>query len=204
MGSVAHRKPILTYQIASGEMRYVIENERTVYLQGEPETGFILYGEIPDEGDASSVNLAEVLLEFAMSWDAPGDQSEALHQMQIFGGHFGEAIADQIARTMSVSGALQRAAHALEDVFRSLNASFAVQQRKNELHYDLDPCPLRVAAEVTGMGRDVDSAYHALNAICQKLVSAIDPGLRLQLPGGPGAEHVIIVLAPTSAGSMSC
>lgn len=201
MGSVDRRRQILTYQIASGEMRYVVENERTVYLQGDPETGFILYGEIPDEGDVSSVNLAEVLLEFAMSWHAPGDQSEARRQMETFGRHIGEALADQIAQTMPVSGVLQRAAHALEDVFRSLNAPLANQQQtKNELRYELDQCPLRVAAEVTGMGREADPAHHALNAICQSLVSAIDPKLRIQLPGGPNAEHVIRVLAPASQG----
>lgn len=204
MGSADHRKPILTYQIASAEMRYVVQNERTVYLQGEPEMGFILYGEIPDEGYTSSVNLAEVLLEFAMTWDVPGDQSEALRQMQIFGGHIGEVLADQIVEAMPASGVLQRVAHALEGVFRSLDASFTDQQRKNELHYELDPCPLRVAADVTGMCREMDPAHHALNAICQNLVSVIDPRLRIQLPGGPGAEHVIRVLAPTSEGWMRC
>jgi hypothetical protein len=73
-------------------MRYAVENERTVYLQGAPETGFSLYGEIPDGGEASFVNLGEVLLEFAMSWDVPGAPTEARRQMQIFGTHIGEAL----------------------------------------------------------------------------------------------------------------
>ena len=204
MGSTGHRKPILTYQIASSEMRYVVQNERTVYLQGEPESGFILYGEIPDKGCTSSVNLAEVLLEFAMTWDAPGDQSEALRQMQVVGGHIGEVLADQIVEAMPASRVLQRVAHALEGVFRSLDASFADQRTKNGLHYDLDPCPLRVAADVTGMGREMDPAHHALNAICQNLVSVIDPKLRIQLTSGPGAEHVIRVLAPADESLMRC
>jgi hypothetical protein len=201
MSSVDHRRQILTYQIASGEMRYVVENERAVYLQGDPETGFIIYGEIPDEGDASSVNLAEVLLEFAMSWDAPGDQSEAQRQSEIFGRHIGEAVADRIAQTIPASSGLQRAAHALEDILRSLDVPFADQQQtRNELRYELDQYPLQPTAEVTGMSRAVELAHHTLNAICQSLVSAIDPKLQIQLPGGPNAEHVIRVLAPTSEG----
>ena len=92
MSSVDHRRQILTYQIASGEMRYVVENERAVYLQGDPETGFIIYGEIPDERDASSVNLAEVLLEFAMAWNAPGDASEARGRMHVFADVLGKSV----------------------------------------------------------------------------------------------------------------
>jgi hypothetical protein len=202
MASENYGKQILTYQIASGEMRYELENERTVYLQGGPETGFILYGKIPDAADVSSVNLAQVLLEFAMSWHAPrGDQSEARRQMKNFGRHIGEALADRIAQTVPVSDVLQRAAHALEDIFRSLNASIAShQETENELRYELDQCPLHLAAEVTGMGREVYPAQHALNAVFQGLVTAIDPGLRIQLTDGPNARPVIRVIAPNSEG----
>lgn len=92
----------------------------------------------------------------------------------------------------------------LEDVFRSLDAPVANQQTKNELRYGLDQCPLRVAAEATGMGPEADLAHHALNALYQNLISAIDPKLRIQLPGGPDTEHAIRVLGPTSGGSMRC
>ena len=201
MDGANHGSPILTYQIASGQTYYAAVNERAVYLQGDTEIGFSLYGQIPGESEASSVNLAAVLLEFAMAWNVPGDASEARRQMQIFGRRLGEALADQRAQAEPANGALGRAAAALEDVFRSLNAPLANrQQTKNELRYELDQCPLRVAAEVTGMGREADPAHHALNAICQSLVSAIDPKLRIQLPGGPNAEHVIRVLAPASQG----
>jgi hypothetical protein len=181
-------------------MRYAVENERTVYLQGAPETGFSLYGEIPDGGEAAFVNLGEVLLEFAMSWDVPGAPTEARRQMQIFGTHIGEALADQSARAKPVNGVLGRAACALEDVFRSMDASFAYRQSKSEMHYELDRCPLHAVAQVTGMRREAELAHHALNAICQSLVSAIDPELQIQLPGGPNLEHTISILAPTSNG----
>jgi hypothetical protein len=199
MTSKDYGKQILTYQIASREMRYEIENERTVYLQGGPETGFILYGKIPDAADVSSVNLAQVLLEFAMSWQAPpGDQSEAWRHLEHFGRHIGEALADQIEQTMPVSSVLQRAAHALEDIFRSLDAPIANQQEtENELRYELDQCPLHLAAEVGGMSREARPAHHALNAMFQGLVAAIDPGLRVQLTDRPNARPVIRLLAPT-------
>ena len=97
MGSVNHKKQVLTYPIASGGMCYAVENERTVYLEGDAGAGHKLYGQLPGGSEASAVNLAEVLLEFAMTWNAPGDQSEARRQMQVFGGHIGQALGRQSA-----------------------------------------------------------------------------------------------------------
>jgi len=202
MDGVDHRSPILTYQIASGQTYYAAVNERTVYLQGDPEAGFNLYGQTPGESEAFSVNLAEVLLEFAMAWNVPGDESEARRQMHVFGRHLGEALADQRARARPVNGVLGRAADALEDIFHSLGASFAYYQTESEVRYQLDLHPLQVAAEVTGMGREVGLAHHALNAICQSVVVALDPELRIRLPSGPDGEQVISLGAPTNNGGM--
>jgi hypothetical protein len=181
-------------------MYYPVENERTVYLKGDPETGYSLYGQIPGTTEASAVNLAEVLLEFAMTWSAPGDPSEARRQMQVFGGHIGEALATESARVKPLNGGLGRAAVALEDVFRSLDASFACCQTKSVVNFQLDQSPLRHAAEVTGLEQEAELAQHAYNAICQSLVGAIDPDLLVQLPGGHNAEHTISIMAPSSNG----
>ena len=76
MDSADHSRPVLTYPIASGGLYYAVVNERTVYLQGDPEAGFSLYGEIPGGGEGSSVNLAKMLLEFAIAWNKSGDTVE--------------------------------------------------------------------------------------------------------------------------------
>lgn len=201
MDGVNHRRPLLTYPITSGLMCYAVVNERTVYLQGAPEAGFRLYGQMPGGSEASSVNLAEVLLEFAMAWNAPGDVPEARRQMQIFGRRLGEALADQRAQAKPVNGVLGCAADALEDVLRSLDASFARRQTESEVHYQLDRSPLRIATEVTGLEREAELAHHVFNAICQSLVSAIDPELHIQLPGGPNQGCTISVRAPASKGA---
>jgi hypothetical protein len=174
-------------------MCYTAVNERAVYLQGAPEAGFSLYGQMLGGSQAYSVNLAEALLEFAMAWTAPGDVSEARRQMQIFGRRLGEALADQRTQAGSVNGVLGRAADALEDVFRSLNASFARRQTEGQLRYQLDPNPLHVAAQATGLEREAELAQYALNAICQSVVGALAPDLRIQLPNGPNAEQVIFL-----------
>jgi hypothetical protein len=93
---------------------------------------------------------------------------------------------------------LGHAADVLEDILCSLDTSFAYCQTESEVRYHLDPCPLQVAAEVTGMEREVELAHHALNAMCQSVVGSIDPELRMRLPSGPNVEQVISIAAPTS------
>jgi len=200
MGNVNHSKPVLTYPIASGGLYDAVVNHRTVYLQGDPETGFCLYGEIPEGSEGSAVNLATMLLEFAMAWNAPGDAAEARRQMQRFGKRLGEALAKQRMPAKPVNGTLGRAAEALEDVFRSLDVSFARRQTDNEVRYRLEPGPLQTAAEVTTSEQEVGLAHHALKAICQNVVGALDPELRLKFSNGFNAEQVISVVAPTGNG----
>jgi len=198
MGSVNHKKQVLTYPIASGETCYAAENERTIYLQGDVETGFSLYGQIAGGGQASCVNLAQVLLEFAMTWNAPGDPSEARRQMQNFGGRIGQALGMRSAAAQPVNSALARAAVALEDVLLSLDAPIAFRHTNGQVRFHLHQSPLRVAAEATGMEREVELAHHAFSALCQSTVSAVSSELQLQLPNSPDAEHVISLTAPAS------
>jgi hypothetical protein len=200
MDNVNHSRPVLTYPIASGGPYYAVVNHRTVYVQGDPETGFSLYGEIPGGSEGSVVNLAKMLLEFAMAWNTSEDIVEARHQMQRFGKHLGEALAKQRTPAKPVNGALGRAAEALEDVFRSLDASYARRRTDSEVCYQLDPGPLHMAAEVTTSEQEVGLAHHALKAICQNVVGALDPELRFKWSNGFNAEQVISVVAPTGNG----
>jgi len=193
MDGINHMAPILSYPIASGEMYYAVANERTVWLQGNPEAGFSLYGAIPGGSEASSVNLAEMLLEFAMAWNTAGDASQARRRMQVFGSHLGQALAEKRAQAKPVDGVLERAANAVEDILRSLDASFACWQTESEVRYQIDPSPLQVVAGATGMECATELAHHALNAMCESVVGVLAPELHVQLPDGPNAEQVILL-----------
>jgi hypothetical protein len=194
MGSENHKTQVLTYPIASGGMCYTVENERTVYLEGDLQTGYNLYGQIPGTSEASAANLAEVLLEFAMTWNSPGDPSEARRQMHVFGEHIGEALGKQSTGDPPVDSALASAALALEDVLLSLDHT------NGHVRFQLDQSPLRAAAEATGLEPETELAHHAFTAICRSLVSEIDPQLQVQLPGDPNAEQTISLTAPATNG----
>jgi hypothetical protein len=88
----------------------------------------------------------------------------------------------------------------LEDVFRSLDVSFACRQTDGEVSYQLEPRPLQAATGVTTSEQEIGLAHNALKAICQNVVVTLDPKLRLNLSNGFNAEQVISVVAPTSNG----
>jgi hypothetical protein len=200
VGSSDYKEQLLTYPIASGAMCYAAENERTIYLQGDVKTGFSLCGELPGGGEASRVNLAQALLEFAMTWSAPGDPSEAQRQMQVFGGRIGQALGTHSAAAQPVNSQLARAALALEDVLLSMEAPFAFRHTNGHVCFQLPQSPLRGAAEVTSTEREVELAHHAFSALCQSTVNAVSSELQLQLPGSPDAEHTISLTASANNG----
>jgi hypothetical protein len=69
---------IESYLIACGEMRHAVEEMRTVFLQYGSKDGIILCGELLDIGETSSVNLACVLLEFALVESSKQRNHEAI------------------------------------------------------------------------------------------------------------------------------
>jgi len=134
----------------NGGMGYIVKEEHAVYLSYDPKVGLIIYGELSNEGKVYGVDLAQVLLDFAMSRKGLEGWSDASHQMKLFGKRIGEAMADQVAQDMFETSTLQHAAHGLESIFRSLNASIDVQQKKHELRYEIAHCSLYLASDKTG------------------------------------------------------
>ena len=61
---------LLSYVIASADMRYVEVNRREVYLRQDPELGLIVRGEMEGCGPACYVDLNQVLLEQPSRMDA--------------------------------------------------------------------------------------------------------------------------------------
>jgi hypothetical protein len=105
--------------------------------------------------------------------------------MKFFGKCIDEEMADQVARDIPDASTLERAAHGMESIFRSLNASIEVKQAKYELRYEIAHCPLCLASDKTGSRKVTVLAHHALNAVSKSLVHNIDPLLQVHSQNGP-------------------
>lgn len=186
---------ILTYPIGSGDMRYMLENERTIFIEGDAQTGYMIRGEIPEAGAISRANLAEMLLEMALAWDAPRKHDASSQQMNVYGQRIGQALAQVIKQQTPDQNTWQQAELGMTSLLHSLNIAYRQEAGQGALHYGINHCPLCAAADTSGIKSLTETAHFALRAICQSLTQTIDPTFQFSAQEGNEAKHVLTILA---------
>lgn len=194
--SEKHVKRLLSFGIASGDMYHSIVNERVIYAFDDPESGFRVWGEIPGTGEASTVDLCRVILEYGMTCKASDDLPGAFRAMENFSKRLGETLAIQIMEATPAETGEHRAACALECVFESMRAHFTLQEHAGEMDFLLKKCPLCENAKDIGIW-EVDLAHHGLNVLVQSLIHAINPTLKLKQPVRPQMDHIYSIISDT-------
>ncbi len=200
MTQVSERRAtrLYRYPIASGDMYYAEVEQRDVCVYDDPVEGLRIWGEIPDVGSVTAVNLCQVFLEYAMycqTWRSP---AQAYYNMQLFGEHLGEALARYLKDNVPTGTVANLGACALECVLESMNAHFTVEQISSELRFIVAGCPLEETAEQIGL-KEVELAHYGINTLCQSLVYAIDPDLVVHAPLETRADHIFSVMTPVHA-----
>jgi hypothetical protein len=179
-------------------MYYSEVEQRDVCVCDDPEEGLRIWGEIPDVGAVTAVNLCQVFLEYAMYCQTWRDPSQAYCNMQLFGERLGEALARYLKDNAPIEMVANPGACALECVLESMNAHFTVEQVSSELRFIVAGCPLDETAERTGL-REVELAHYGINTLCQRLIYAIDPDLVVRAPLEARADHIFSVMTPVHA-----
>lgn len=189
--------PIGSFVIASADMYYSEQNRRIVYVQDDPESGFHIWGEIPDIGSVSSVNLCELVLEYALTCRALGDLSVAQYNMGAFAQKLGQALANYLIDR--IPDELENACVcAMECVIESMKVGFAMEQVSGELRFVLEECPLHETAIRTGFTGE-DLAHYGIQVLCETLVQAFDPRLSISIPLEEDVQHVFTITLPVYA-----
>lgn len=189
--------PLASYVIASADMYYSEYNLRMVYGRDDPENGFQVWGEIPDSGSISAVNLCEVFLEYALTCRAMGDPSVAHYNMEAFAKKLGRALADYLM-TRIPPDVENACICAMECVIESMKVGFVVEHDRGELHFVLQQCPLHETALRTGLSGE-ELAHYGIQVLCETLVQALDPSLSVGIPLGEDIKHVFTVSLPVYA-----
>lgn len=189
---------ILTYPIASGDMRYMVEGLRTLYIENTNENNFVLFGNLPEANDTSKVDLAQVLLEFAMAWDVPDDQARSHQEMEGFGRFVGKTIAEQIKHQLPHNSVPQWADVGIQSILHSMNVPYTATQTPQELSYSFGKCPLCISAECTGMVGEVAMAHQAFMSLLQVMVNSLDPAVQFCPGEATEAQHSFHLKIPTS------
>lgn len=176
-------KPVrlCSYAVASGDMYYAEMEQRDIYAWDDPQRGFRVWGELRGGGPATAVDLCQMLLEYAMYLRSWCREPEARYNMQDFGERLGHALASLLKQSPPVRMDTNPGACALMCVLESMNVQITIEQVGPELHFLLAECPLVEVARRTGL-REVELAHAGVNALCQSLAHAIDPGLQITIP----------------------
>ncbi len=183
---------ICRYTIASSDMYYTELEQRDVYVQEDPQKGFQIWAEVVGGGPATGIPLCQVFLEYAMysrTWCNP---DEAIYNIQEFGKRLGLALAKFMEENPPAQTSNCKGACALMCLLESMKVQLSVEQVGPELRFVFAQCPLLETAELTGL-RETDLALYGVNAMCQSLINAVDPGLTLHTPEKISKEFAFVV-----------
>lgn len=178
----ARGQRLLSYVVASSDMRYIEINKRDVYLQDDPELGLIVRGEVPDCGPECSANLSQMLLEYSMSCVDCRDHAATTRHIVQFGQHLGEKLIARLNEIDPETAGLNGASEVMDIVLKSMGAAFQKDLTAEQLRYELAHCPIHQAAEGSGLTRWIAAAHGAFVALCNDILHEIAPKWVLALP----------------------
>ncbi len=185
---------LCSYALGSGDMYYSEEEKRNVFIGGDAQNGFRIWGQLVDIENAPPIGLDEILLEDALTCEVPGHLNESERMGKIFATHFGTAVANHIIKRMPGETVNTIADLSLQCILRSLNTTWRVKELNGGKQYQLDHCPLCAAAERIGVP-EVEMAHHALHTLLQSMAHTIDPALTVQQPSSRHDEHTFAIAA---------
>ena len=164
---------LLSYVIASGDMRFIGIGERVLYLYQDPECGSVIRGEIPGCSAECHANLSQILLEYVMSCGDCRDAEFATQAADRFGTQLGQKFVDVHFKNTAVLPTTSHFIEAMTIIIKSLDVPFQLVKSENQLQFTLSYCPLHTNAEKTGLNLWVTFAHRAfitlIETIMQKL-----------------------------------
>ncbi|UCG24895.1 MAG: hypothetical protein JSW55_02555 [Chloroflexota bacterium] len=170
---------LLSFVIASADMRYVEVNERHVYMRQDPELGLIVRGEMPGCGSACYVDLNQILLEHALSCEGCKDHVIAEETAEHFGRRLAKALIDHFDLEASPADQL---ATVYECLLRSMAVPFEVQRETRALRYELAYSPLHQAAEGRALNLGLPMARWTFVTLCESIAETLAPEWELLHP----------------------
>jgi len=173
---------LLSYLIASGDMRYIPVNERELYLRADSDQGLLILGEIPGCGDECNISLSQVLFEYAVSCEDCKDHITSAESEQRFGQHLGQVFIAQIKLFIRELPAAKRLEEAMRIVIRSMDVAYSVEGDGNFLRYDLHDCPIQRAANEPGYTLRLPVVHLGFAALCAAIVNGLAPSWQLIKP----------------------
>lgn len=173
---------LLSYVIASGDMRFIEINERTLFIRHDPKFGRVIHGEAPECGPECDANLSQVLLEYVMGCGDCREAELASEAADRFGQRVGWKLIENRYQEPVSEPRIETLADATTLVLNSMDVPFESDQTDAHLRFTLDYCPLRAAASKGGLNLWVAMAHRTFLALMETLAQSIAPEWPLRVP----------------------
>ena len=173
---------LLSYIVASGDMRHIPINERELYLRTISDRGVLIQGEIPGCGADCNINLSQVLFEYAVSCEDCKDHIASADMELRFGQHLGQVLAAEIKSEMGELSGESQFEKLMAIVLRSMDVAYSVEGDGNYLRYDLHDCPIQRAANEPGYSLRLPVVHLGFAALCEAIVNGLAPSWQLVKP----------------------
>jgi hypothetical protein len=184
----AQGEQLLSYAIASGNMRHIQINERDVYLRSDPQLGPIVVGEVPECGPDCNANLSQMLLEYTMSCEDCRDQATTARYIDHFGDDLGEKLIARLYDVVPETADPDRLSEVMDIILNSMGVAFQKDLTVDHLRYDLAHSPIHEAARNSGLNLWVAPAHNAFVALCNRVLQTLAPEWELVQPAEAETE----------------
>jgi len=183
------------YLIASADMYYSEEAQRDVCVYDDPEQGFRIWGETPNGGAATSINLCQIFLEYGLFCQTLQDADRSYREMRSFGESLGSKLAGYIKDLPGLQDTPDPGACALEIILEAIHAHLTIEHMGPEMRFIVAGCPLLDASKHTGL-TEIELAQFGFNVMCQRLIQLIDPQELLYIPPADRSGQIFTLIQP--------
>ena len=173
---------LLSYVIASGDMRHIPVNERELFLRTGPDGDLTIRGEIPGCGPDCFVNLSQVLFEYAVSCEDCKDHLSSAESEQRFSRHLGQMFVEAIGPALGSQPPAERLVSAMSTILRSSEVQFSFEQGKSSIRFELDDCPVHKAAGEPGYALRLPVVHLGFAALCDSVSRELASGWKMDEP----------------------
>lgn len=170
---------IFNFTVKGENVYFTSMTEWKIFLAGDAEYGFHVWGERAGVGRENAIDLPEILLILASLNTETGQPDKKENLGEDLARNLGRAIAHQIWLRTPADSKTCRSALILECVFRSMNICFISEHLGDEKRYSFNRCPL-CAANDHARRKEIELAHRALINLLISAVHFIDPGLSLR------------------------
>jgi hypothetical protein len=173
---------LLSYVIASGDMRHIPVNERELYLRVTPDSRLFIQGEIPGCGANCIINLSQVLFEYAVSCEDCKDHITSAESEERFGQHLGQVFTAELNPHLQELPVADRLAEAMAIILRSADVRFTRDRAAESIRFELGECPIHKAANEPGYSLSLPVVHLGFAALCESVRKGVAPDWKMVNP----------------------